>query len=119
MGDLSNNFSTHEFACQCGCGTGKMDEELVDVLQELSDKLGYAIKVTSGIRCDTHNEYVGGSATSKHKYGLAADIVVSYLSPSDVYEYLDSKYPDKYGLGLYRGWVHLDVRQRRTRWDKT
>ena len=119
MGNLSHNFSTHEFACQCNCGTGKIDEELVEVLQEARDFLGFSIKVTSGIRCAKHNEYVGGSATSKHKFGLAADIAVANMTPREVYDYFDSKYPDMYGIGVYRGWVHLDVRQRRARWDKT
>ena len=31
MGDLSKNFSQHEFKCPCGCGFADVDMVLVDV----------------------------------------------------------------------------------------
>lgn len=44
-------------------------------LQTIRSKLGKAIKVTSGYRCVKHNAdpKVGGSRTSRHLYGIAAD----------------------------------------------
>ena len=43
--------------------------------QTIRTKLGKAIKVTSGYRCVKHNAdpKVGGSRTSRHLYGIAAD----------------------------------------------
>lgn len=50
-------------------------EQLVDnILDPLREEYGKPINVTSGYRCDTLNKAVGGSKTSYHKYGLAADI---------------------------------------------
>lgn len=50
-------------------------EQLVDnILDPLREEYGKPIKVNSGYRCDALNKAVGGSKTSQHKYGLAADI---------------------------------------------
>lgn len=50
-------------------------EQLVDnVLDPLREKYGSPIKVNSGYRCEKLNKAVGGSPTSQHRYGLAADI---------------------------------------------
>lgn len=50
-------------------------EQLVDnILDPLRENYGKPIIVNSGYRCDTLNKAVGGSNTSQHKYGLAADI---------------------------------------------
>ena len=72
---LSKNFTRKDFKCPCGCSRQMVDSELVEKLQAIRDKLGKAIKVTSGYRCITHNasKTVGGSPNSKHRYGMAAD----------------------------------------------
>ena len=50
-------------------------EQLVDnILDPLREKYGSPIKVNSGYRCEKLNNAVGGSSTSQHRYGLAADI---------------------------------------------
>ena len=50
-------------------------EQLVDnILDPLREKYGSPIKVNSGYRCEKLNKAVGGSKTSQHRYGLAADI---------------------------------------------
>ena len=46
-------------------------ENLLDPVRE---KLGQPIKVTSGYRPDKLNKAVGGSPTSNHRFGLAADV---------------------------------------------
>ena len=45
------------------------------VLDPLREKYGKPIVVTSGYRCPALNKAVGGSATSDHMRGCAADIV--------------------------------------------
>lgn len=48
---------------------------LVDnILDPLREAYGKPIIVTSGYRCERLNALIGGSKTSQHKYGLAADI---------------------------------------------
>ena len=50
-------------------------EQLVDnILDPLREEYGKPIKVNSGYRSQALNDAVGGSKTSQHKYGLAADI---------------------------------------------
>jgi len=73
---LSKNFTRKDFKCPCGCTRQMVDSELVEKLQAIRDKLGKAIKVTSGYRCITHNasKTVGGSPNSKHRYGMAVGI---------------------------------------------
>jgi hypothetical protein len=34
-----------------------------------------------------------------------------------VADYLEEKYPDKYGIGRYIGRTHLDIRKTKARWD--
>lgn len=52
--------------------------ELVDaVLDPLREKYGRPIHVSSGYRCPRLNRAVGGSATSQHVKGEAADIYVT------------------------------------------
>lgn len=50
------------------------------VLDPLQAFLGRKVRVTSGFRTPAVNEVVGGSATSQHMSGEAADIMVSGLS---------------------------------------
>lgn len=49
--------------------------QLVDnILDPLREEYGKPIKVNSGYRCDALNKAIGGSKTSYHRFGLAADI---------------------------------------------
>lgn len=54
---------------------GVIDAKEKPRMQTIRTKLGKAIKVTSGYRCVKHNAdpKVGGSRTSRHLYGIAAD----------------------------------------------
>lgn len=72
---ITTDFERSEFACPCGCTAQMIDPELVQKMQTVRTKLGKAIKVTSGYRCVKHNAdpKVGGSRTSRHLYGIAAD----------------------------------------------
>ena len=50
-------------------------EQLVEyILDPLRERYEKPIYVNSGYRCDALNKAVGGSKTSAHRYGLAADI---------------------------------------------
>jgi uncharacterized protein YcbK (DUF882 family) len=116
MGDLSNNFSRHEFACKCGCGFDTVDVELIPVLQALRDYFARRVTISSGCRCGAYNYRVGGSGKSQHTFAKAADISVQSVAPSTVHHYLDKKYESKYGIGLYQTFTHIDVRKIRARW---
>lgn len=49
-------------------------EELLEVLDGLREHYGKPIKITSGYRCAALNKLVGGSPTSAHVIGYAADL---------------------------------------------
>ena len=45
-----------------------------NVLQPLRDKVKHSIRVTSGYRSEKLNNAIGGSKTSEHSFGKAADM---------------------------------------------
>lgn len=113
---LSPHFKRSEFACKCGCGNMLYAIELLDVLEDVREHFNAPVIINSAYRCPSHNKAVGGSPTSQHMNGDAADIVVKGFTPKQVADYLESKYPNKYGLGRYKSFTHIDVRKNRGRW---
>lgn len=120
MGNISTHFNRSEFKCKCGnCEHIAVDHELLVILEDVRIWFDEPVTITSGNRCSDHNTKIGGAEKSKHLYSLAADIKVSNISTDEVYRYLDTKYPSKYGIGVYDNWVHIDVREGPpVRWDK-
>jgi uncharacterized protein YcbK (DUF882 family) len=116
MGDLSKHFSKAEFACKCGCGFNKISPELIEVLEDLRETKGLPVVVTSGCRCPKHNKAVGGASLSTHMQGIAADIRVVGMSPAEVFQYLDAKHPNKYGIAAANSFTHIDTRKNKARW---
>lgn len=116
MGDLSKNFSRHEFACKCGCGFDDVSAELVEVLQALRDWWRRPVTINSACRCHGHNAEVGGNENSQHLLGTAADIVVQGIPACEIQDWLLVRHKDKYGIGSYSGFTHIDVRPERARW---
>ena len=116
MEQLSPHFRRSEFACKCGCGFATVDVDLIQVLESVRNRFGEPVTVNCGCRCEQHNEDVGGVDGSKHKLGLAADIVVKNVSPDDVYKFLDESYPMGMGVGRYDTFTHIDVRFGKARW---
>ena len=98
-----------------------VDSELVEKLQAIRDKLGKAIKVTSGYRCITHNasKTVGGSPNSKHRYGMAADwrMVNRSINPVAL-GIIAAQYFKAVGIYWYDGCaiVHTDTRDAKATW---
>ena len=120
MGDLSINFSRSEFACKCGCGFDTVDFELVLGLEMLRQKFGAPITINSGCRCLEYNERINGAKNSKHTIGRAADISISGIAPSDVYNFILARSQGRYGIGKYDTFVHFDTRSGLpARWDES
>jgi len=109
------HFKREEFACRCGCGYAVMDCELIEVLEDVREHFNSQVHINSGCRCSKHNKEVGGKPNSKHKLGIAADITLA-VPPNEVFKYLNEKYPNKYGIGNYKTFTHIDVRRKRARW---
>jgi hypothetical protein len=136
VGDISENFSRSEFECSCGCGFDTVDMRLVEALEDERAYFtgiygeGTTIKPTGKNRCYRSNErvqfianpqYIPHSSKSMHMFAKASDHKVfkpdgSQVDPQEQYDYLDKKYPDSHGVGLYRNRVHLDTRADKARW---
>ena len=71
---ITKNFARNEFQCSCGCSAQMVDEMLVQKLQTIRTVYDTPLKITSGYRCVKHNAAVGGAKSSKHLYGIAADV---------------------------------------------
>jgi uncharacterized protein YcbK (DUF882 family) len=117
MGDVSKNISRHELACHDGCGANTMDWETIKVVQGMcdyfADKLGghkVTLRINSAYRCLEYNRSIGSTDGSQHPRGRAMDCAIDGVSPDMIYWYLTQTYPDKYGFGLYRTFVHIDTR---------
>jgi len=113
---FNNGFKRSEFECKCGCGFDTVDVETLFVLEELKRWFNKPVDITSGCRCYAYNIFVGGVDGSQHVKGRAVDISIRGVDPSEVYDYLNRLYPDRYGLGKYTTFTHLDTRPNRARW---
>ena len=115
MGDLSKNFSRSEFACKgtnCCGHSAPVHPELISALQDLRDQLNLPLSITSGFRCNRHNESVGGATQSFHTLGMAADVTCPDGVTAEDLAQAAETIPSfqQGGIGIYPSWVHLDVR---------
>jgi len=90
--------------------------ELVDrLLDPLREHLGMPINVNSGFRCEELNTLVGGSKTSAHRVGYAADIHVSGVTYKTLRDIIVGfckdcgiKYDQIFSeCDAYSQWVHI------------
>ena len=114
---LSEHFTVREFACHDGSDTVKIDMQLIRQLETIRAHFGgKPIHINSAYRTPEHNAKVGGSKTSYHMKGMAADIVVQGVDSRTVAQYAESLGIN--GIGWYEAkkFTHLDNRSRRVRW---
>ena len=124
---MTKNFKLKEFECKGGCDMPlEVYENIIKLasqLQFLRDYTGRPITINSAYRCPDHNAKVGGSKTSQHLLGKAADITIQSLKPVEVYalieDLIDMGHMLQGGLGLYeeKGFVHYDIRKTKARWN--
>ncbi len=111
---LSPHFSTVEFDCRCGlCAQQSISMKLIDKLEDVREKYGAPITVTSGFRCQAYqsklrktlppgNTAIGRSA---HEDSIAADITGSELPA------LRAICEDNFSaVGVADKFIHVDMR---------
>lgn len=133
MGDLTKNISAHELLCKCGnCNVTILPQEpIIQILQETCDHCAkeYGVdKVTliinRGASCYVYNrsDKIGSNDNSQHPRACAIDFKIFIgkvqVPPNLIYEYLNKKYPDSLGLGVYTTFNHADTRPNKARWSK-
>ena len=124
---LTANFSLEELtksetALRFDLDNEPNDEQLANlvalcecVLQPVRDHFGKGVKVNSGLRTPEVNAKVGGSKTSDHTRGMAADIEIPGVANADLAQFiLDSGMEFRqlilefYTPGIPdSGWVHV------------
>lgn len=125
---INEYFKYREFDCKCGkCQRpeGVPSKELIDILTKIRKHYDQPVTINSGYRCEAHNKKVGGSKNSQHFKGSAVDITVKNTPTESVWEYVLSNWgDDDLGLAIkrnkndiYRGFVHIDTRGRKARWE--
>lgn len=124
----SKYFKQYEFECRCGkckLPTNVPSNELIDILTEIREHFGQVLRINSGYRCPEHNRRVGGASQSQHTIGSAADFIVFKVPTEEVYNYVMERYGDRpLGIAIkrnpnnpYAGFVHLDTRGKKARWE--
>ena len=125
---LSENFTLAEYtksqtATRKGIDNTPSEEHLAaakalfeNVVQKVRDHFGPTI-ITSGYRSPALNEAIGGSATSQHSKGEAADLEVPGVSTAEVCEWIAANTDfDQLILEFYTpgetnsGWVHVSYK---------
>lgn len=112
---LTKHFNSSEFECpckECKNATQYISSELLELLEEVREKYGKPIVVTSGYRCPAHNVNIGGAKSSSHLAGLAADISPKLITLDELdilYEICYNTFSN-IGDGRSKKFVHVDVR---------
>ncbi len=89
------------------------------ILQPLRDSVGMPLVVSSGYRCPRLNRAIGGSVTSQHMEGRAADVVCFGIDTKQLFKrVLELKLP--FDQLIYEGgrqsiWVHVSFDPKRHR----
>lgn len=126
MTQLSKNFSLSEFTKSETAIRKGLDntptlqiienlQKLVDnIIQPVRDHYSKSVKINSGYRAPEVNASVGGSKTSDHCKGQAADIEIAGVANGDLAKYIVDNYKftqvilEFYTQGIPdSGWVHV------------
>ena len=107
------SFSPREIACK---GTGKVlvNEQALDKLQALRDRLRKPLILTSAYRSPEHNRKVGGAKNSRHMQGDAFDVRMDNHDPHEFEA--AARAVGFTGFGYYpkQGFMHIDTGRSRT-----
>ena len=121
---LTENFHIREFACNDGHAvpTELVPNviELAKNLQILRDYLGEPLHINSGYRTPIYNSKIGGAKNSQHLLAKAADCTTKNKTSKELFDIIEKLIKEKKmkqgGLGLYKGFVHYDIRNKKSRW---
>lgn len=90
-----------------------------NVLQPIRDKWKKSILVNSGFRCEELNTKVGGSKTSQHRKGEAADIEVANSNNAKLFNMIKGMIENneievgqliwEYGTKKEPNWIHVSL----------
>ena len=108
-------FKRDEFKCRCGgkyCDgfPAEPSEKLLRLADQVREHFDAPIIVSSGVRCQKHNDSLPGSVpTSRHRIGTAMDFCVKGLPASIVLAYVQKQSATHYAYAIDGSFVHMDV----------
>jgi len=114
---LSKYLYEHEYRCRhCDNYPPSFDKDdiafpfqvLFNAFDDIRERWGKPIYVSSGYRCPMHNAFSRGSALSAHMWGLALDLSCDEDEVLYLVELIEDNYPDL-RRGKYDWGVHIDV----------
>ena len=113
---ISPNFYLDEFECKCSCGANDISMDLVRRIQEVRDTLGEPMRITSGVRCSSHNASpsVGGSPNSSHIEGNSTAVDIACHNSVYRQKLLKSIMPVFDRVGIAKTFIHCDVDPNKT-----
>ena len=94
---------------------------LIKTMDEIRERLGTPVKLTNVFRAEDYNLCVGGVSRSQHRLFKAADFVAREGTSANWAETARAARADGVfsgGVGVYRSFVHVDVRGTDADWDK-
>lgn len=121
---LTKNFSLAEFKCKDGSAVPAKFlanvTKLAMNLQVLRDHIKKPIVLNSAYRTPNYNRSIGGAVQSQHLTASAGDIRIAGMTSKEVHATIlkliaEGKMHNG-GLGLYKTFVHYDVRAKPSRW---
>ncbi len=90
------------------------------ILQPLRDALGKPVRVNSAFRSEAVNRAVGGTATSQHRLGQAADVHVPGMTSTEVAKKIVALgLPFDQVIEEFGSWVHVSYGPRHRRQQLT
>lgn len=99
-------FELGEFECRC-CERNDMVMEFLLKLDRARHLAGVPFKVNSGFRCPSWNQFNGGTPTSSHLIGLAADI--STPTSWEYFQILKALFDVGFTrIGVGKKFIHVD-----------
>lgn len=89
-----------------------LQQLVLRILDPLRASLNRPVQITSGYRSPQLNVAIGGSLSSQHSRGEAADIVVPNMAPIDVCRHIiEMKLPFDQLILEFDRWVHVSYRR--------
>ena len=124
---LTENFNLREFRSKDGAETPEEFipniAKLAENLQVIRDEIKCPLHINSAYRSPSHNKSIGGVKNSQHLLGKAADLTSRNHSPKELYciisNLIDTGKVSIKGMGLYKSFVHVDIRADYARGDKS
>lgn len=110
----TKDFKAHEFRCKCQyclkSKPHKVTQEAAERLQELRDKVGRPLAVSSAYRCERHPSEANKKAPGQHNKGTAFDVIVR--DGAEAYQIQKIAFELGFsGIAFGNGFVHIDVRK--------